>query len=609
MKIAAILFFTFFTLTARTDGQIDGETDPVEEMYSEEISTDEIEKEPEKAEEKAEEKVETAKPAMSKEEIEKIVKKMVEEELSRRESEQKEEVAEEKPRKLPEGDGLLTPNFTNNSITFIMGDDNLRDNSQYSVKYDIGHRYEYEDFAQRVYGYSNTAASSTRLTLFHEEDGLFENLSTRVGIAFRMYNTMNSLNDKIETKLREDKSFIEIDYRHPSRNRFKLTFYPYNADNIAIGYFRGLKWGNSTVWPQSSGSPAPGFQALYGYKDMSLYFGFKTHAQAKVDKLNTEQVPMETVYGFYGGVSYLNKELGLKGHLQGAIIDKGDNVVVPDDILSHKDDDKIISYGIDVFGEYSRGSELGDPLGINTYADGIWIEPDYTSSLAMRFRGEYMFQNQRLSNADYLGEINVTSPEPITDNFMGHGAIGEATLRFKGFRASFLYSFRTLPFMVFDAPGVEPYQTISSRAEQSPEHLFSVWADYHIKNFWLGVFYGFKIPATYTVYDANGQKTVTVIKERLSTDAVSTAFDRSREVLPPGEDAVNMLFLKVNAKYKFSRSVSVMLEYSFTQDHNRQKMVEKTNSSGKGTGVFVSDWDDIKVKDIHGLMFLVEGRF
>jgi hypothetical protein len=509
----------------------------------------------------------------------------------------------------PVSDGLLTPNFSQNSLTFILGDDNLRDNSQYSVKTDIGQRYEYEDFAQRVYGYSNTARSSTRLTLFHEENGMIDNLSTRVGIAFRMYNEMNSLNDRIETRLREDKSFIEIDYRHPSSHRLKFTFYPYNSDNIAIGHFRGLRWGGNTVWPQSGGSPAPGLQALYGYKDISVYFGFKTHAQAKVDKLSSEQVPMETVYGFYGGTTYFNKELGLKGHLQGAIIDKGDNVIVPENILAHKDDDRIMSYGLDVFGEYFQGSEIGDPLGINTYADGVWIEPDYSSTISMRLRGEYMFQNQRLSNADYLGEINVTSPEPITENFMGHGAAAELALRFKGLRAAFLYSFRTLSFMTFDAPGVEPYQTISSQAEQSPEHLFYVWADYHINNFWFGVSYGFKMPATYTVYDANGQKTVMVIKERLSTDAVNNAFDRSREVLPPGEDAVNMLFLKLTAKYKFSRSVSAILEYSFTQDHNRQKMVEKLNSSGKGTGVFESDWDDKNVKDIHGLMFLVEGRF
>ncbi|HQO92422.1 MAG TPA: hypothetical protein PLX56_08855, partial [bacterium] len=188
-------------------------------------------------------------------------------------------------------------------------------------------------------------------------------------------------------------------------------------------------------------------------------------------------------------------------------------------------------------------------------------------------------------------------------NFFAHGAAFELGGRFKGIRAMFMYSYRDLPFMVFDAPGVVPYQTISSQADQSPEHLFTISADYHIWDLWFGISYGYKIPATYTVYDANGQKNVTVIKERISSDAVSTAFDRSREVLPAGRDALDMMFIKLNVKYGFSDTVTAMLEYSFTQDHNRQKMV-KTEE-----GPFIGEFDVIEVMDIHGLFFLVEGRF
>jgi len=616
MKLFLISFFFFFTffVYGQTGEPIDGETEPVEEIVTEDAALAEVEQVHNEA--GADETVQPEKRMLSKEEIEEMVKKLVEEEIAKIEKsstdQKKEKEGKDKPdsEKVQESDGLLAPNFSHNSLTFVMGDDNLRDNSLYSPKFDIGSRTEYEDWSERVYGYSNRSRANTKLSLFHEEKGLIKNLSARIGISIGIQNSWDTQSGRVNTTVREEKSFIELDYRHPSHNRFKLTLYPYNADNIAVGYFRGLRWGESKVWPQhTSGYPAPGFQLLYGYRDISFYFGFKARPQEISDKLGTELVPKETVYGFFGGTSYFNRELGLKSHLQGAVINKGNNPTINDAILAHKDDDSIISYSLDLFGEYFNGSEFGDPLNINTYRDGVWLEPDYSTTLAMRVRAEYMFQNQRLGNADYLGEINVTSPQPITENFMGHGVVSELSLRFKKLRASFLYSFRTLPFMVFDAPGVEPYQTISSLAEQSPEHLFHVWADYNIQNFWFGVFYGFKIPATYTVYDANGQKTVTVIKERIVSNQVTNAFSQSREVLPPGEDAVNMLFLKLTAKYKFSRSVSAILEYSFTQDHNRARYVEKTNSSGKGTGEFVYDWDDIKVKDIHGLMFLVEGRF
>ncbi|HRZ79400.1 MAG TPA: hypothetical protein P5044_05275, partial [bacterium] len=547
------------------------------ETKAEEPKAEEPKAEEPKAQEPA--PVEPAKVTMTKEEIKDLVQKMVAEELAKKEAEKKAEEAKkaedneksekEKGKRL-EKDGLIQPGYSKNSVTFIMGDDNLLDNSQYSPAWDIGPRYEYEDFAERVYGYSNNAKSSTSMSLFFEEDGLLKNLTARMSLSLKMTNSVEAMNNSIKTGFGDSGSFVEIDYKHPSTNRFKLTFYPYNAEKIAIGNYRGLKWGsNRMLWPQSSLEPVPGFQALYGYGDLSVYFGFKANAQYKSDKLATEMVAMETVYGFFGGVTYNNKKLGLKAHLQGAYIDKGDNVNIPEYMLEDRDDDTIKSYGFDAFIRYNYGSELGDPIGINTFADGSWLVPDYSSKFAFRVGAEYLFQNERLQNADYLTIQNEKETEPITDNFFAHGAAVELGARYKGIRAIFMYTYRDLPFMSFDAPGVVPFQTISSEAGQSPEHLFTISADYHIWDLWFGVTYGYKIPATYTVYDANGQKNVTVLRERLTTDAVTNAFDRSRELIKPGNDALDIMFIRANIKYQFSNSVIAMLEYSFMQDHNR----------------------------------------
>lgn len=575
-----------------------------------------------KAEEPKTEEPEAQQPAsenpekvtMTKDEIKDLVQKMVAEELAKKEAEKKAEEAKkaedneksekEKGKRL-EKDGLIQPGYSKSSVTFMMGDDNLRDNSMFSPKWDIGQRYEYEDFAERVYGYSNTLKSSTRMSLFHEEAGFIKNLTARIALSFAMVNMMNSMTDRIETVLREDKSYVELEYKHPSTNRIKFTFYPYNAENLAVGNYRGLRWGaNASVWPQNDHSAVPGFQILYGYDDFSLYFGFKAHAQAQSDKLSSELVPMGTRYGLFGGATYNNKDIGLKTHIQGAFIDKGDNVSIKDSEMADEEDDTILSYGLDVFAEYSLGSEIGDPLGINTYINDGWKTPDYSSKFAFRVGAEYLFQNERLENGDYLGIENEPESEIRTDNFFAHGAAVELGARYKGLRAIFMYTYRDLPFMSFDAPGVVPFQTISSEAEQSPEHLFTISADYHIWDLWFGVTYGYKIPATYTVYDANGQKNVTVLRERLTTDAVTDAFDRSRELIKPGNDALDIMFIRANIKYQFSNSVIAMLEYSFMQDHNRAKKVDPD-----GDGIFTDDWDVAEIVDIHGLMFLIEGRF
>ena len=315
--------------------------------------------------------------------------------------------------------------------------------------------------------------------------------------------------------------------------------------------------------------------------------------------LSTEIVPKETVYGFFGGVTYNNKELGLKASLQGAYIDKGDNVNISDALLK---DDNIKSYGIDAYIEYNNGSRFGDPIGINSYSDGTWIRPDYTSNISWRIRGEYLFQNERLQNGNYNASAN-NDTEPITDDYFAHGAAIDLGFRWKGLRAMFLYSYRDLSFMTFDAPGVNPWTTIPSEAEQTPEHLFTVSADYFVWNFWFGASFGYKIPATDTVKDEYGRKNTMVIRERLSTDAVSTAFDRTREMLPTGREALDIFFVKADIKYQFSDSFTAMLEYSFTRDHNRQRMVAQED------GTYKSESDVIEVMDVHGLMFLVEGRF
>ncbi len=580
-------------------------------------------------EEAAPAKADDDKITVSKEELAKLVREAVAEEMAKKEAEKKEAEAAESEKTVtaqaetkPEeagkteeaaekkeihgtedSNGLIQTSYTKSSIAFIMGDDNLRDNSQYSPKWDIGSRYEYEDFADRVYGYSNNVKSSTKLSLFHEEKGFLPYLTARMSLSFAMYNSVDAMSDKLITSLKEDRSFLEIDFRHPTKHRFNITLYPYNADNIAIGTLRGLRWGgNASVWPQSDSSPVPGFQVLYGYSDFSVYFGFKAHAQSKTDKLSTEIVPKETVYGFFGGLTYNNKPLGLKASLQGAFIDKGDNVNISDAMLKNPKDDTIKSYGIDAYLEYNNGSRFGDPLGINSYSDGTWIRPDYTSDISWRIRGEYLFQNERLQNADYLASSDGKA-QPITDDYFAHGAAVDLGFRWKGLRAMFLYSYRDLSFMTFDAPGVNPWTTIPSEAKQTPEHMFTVSADYFVWNFWFGASFGYKIPATYTVKDENGRKNTMVIRERLSTDAVSTAFDRTREMLPTGRDALDIFFVKADIKYQFSDSFTAMLEYSFTRDHNRQRMVAQED------GTYKSESDVIEVMDVHGLMFLVEGRF
>ncbi len=502
--------------------------------------------------------------------------------------------------------GLILPEISKTGITFVMGDDNLRDNSQYSVAWDIGQRPEYEDFFERIYGYSNTTSASTRLSVYHEEVSPFNpHLSARMALNFKMVNKMDNIDDSLSTAIYEDQSYIDLQYKKPGSHLVKLTLYPYNADSIAIGYMRGLRWGSRDAYPQISRSTAvPGFQLLYGYNNIvNAYVALKTHAQEIKDKLNTEFVPKETTVSLFAGVSMKLKN-GLSGHLQFAFIDKGENAKIDDSLLGERDkDDQIYSYGVDAFVQYEYGSAIGDPLGINAYTNRQWISPDYTSNMAFRARLEYIFAIQRLMNADYLKDVT-----PITALYPAHGLGGEVAFRYSNFRLFGLASMRTLSFLTFDSPGVNPFETMASDSTNRPETTLSLHADYKVKMFWFGLGLAYKIPATYTIKDASGQEIVTVVKDRITSDTISYAFDRTREVLPAGQKAKNMWLIKADIKAQITKSVSAGIEYSFTRDPNRAKLVEKV-VNGVGTGLFVSDWDNEKVQNAHSLVLTVDGRF
>lgn len=535
--------------------------------------------------------------------------KIVEEEVDRRVKEFSKKPAqssEEKPsdsKKSPDSSkverrGFINTSFSKNRIAFIMGDDNLRDNSMYSPSMKISDDKLYDDFANRFTSYDNRGAAATKLTLFHEDEGLIPHVSTRLSISLGIGTNFQRWNF-YGPSFYEDGSFVEVMYSNLFDLGLKL--YPYNSDAIAIGFFNGLRWGDRTMWPENmtSKEPVPGGQFVLGYGSFSLYSALKTKFQPTRDIMSDEMVEQEVRYAGFFGFSYENK--GLRVDLEGTYADKGENPVIADELMENDRDDDIITYGFNLFSEYEYGNFMGEPLGISVYDRGEWITPQY-GALGFRFRGEGILLNQRLQNADYLGyEDDTPAEETMTYDFYAYGFAFESSLMIANFRIFGLFSYRSLPFLVFDSPGFTPYETISKRADIQNEVAATVHIDYNWKMMWLGFSYGFKRPGA---YKAPGSNTYTVIKDRTNNFAGTTDFSRSREPLPPGENPLNIALYKFHFRTQFSKSLSANVEYGFMQDHNRSKIV----NSEDGRSV-ERDFDDETVKNIHSLIFSFTGRF
>jgi len=558
--------------------------------------------------------------ALTREEIEALIEKKVaekvaaiEEERKRKEEEAKKKSAEEeaktkkaaaqkKPEEKPKSGvndtpGLMAPSFSKNSLSFIIGDDNLRDNSQYSPKTDIGPKDDYDSFMNKFLGYSNRAKGMTRLTLFHESGGLLPDVTGRIGLAFDLEHAFDTTYF-VKTNLYEGGSFLEVQYEKDFL--VKVTAWPYDSDRMAVGFFPGLRWGTRAAWPQNLGF-VPGAQALFGWGPFSLYAGFKAHLQPLVDTLGDETVPLETTYGGFGGVTY--RDFGLTVSFQGAFIDKGDNVMVDESLLDYGNDDEIYSYGLDLFAQYEWQKPLGDPLGITSFQNGSWREPDYTGDWAFRTRGELIFLNERLQNGDYLawaGSSDTIAAEPVTENFWGLAAAVEAALRWKDLRVFGLASWRSLSFLVFDAPGLIPFQTFPKGAKIHDELAGSLAVDYHWKVLWFGFSTGIKQPASYR---APGSERTTVVKDRLVANTKKVFTARNREDLPDGANPLNIAFWSFMVKAQITPAIAASAQLSFTKDSNRSKPVPAPD-----TGANVLFWDDEETRNILSFFVSLEGR-
>jgi len=130
--------------------------------------------------------------------------------------------------------------------------------------------------------------------------------------------------------------------------------------------------------------------------------------------------------------------------------------------------------------------------------------------------------------------------------------------------------YRTLSFLLHEAPSFTPFQDFPDAASTSAEYFVAAGVDYHIESLHLtpGVVAGVQMPATYSIenlavggLEFGGQRTVVV-------QSVS-----QRSVLPEGEGVRLVWSLKGNCRWDISEMLAAILEVYFTWDDNQSRFV------------------------------------
>ena len=484
-------------------------------------------------------------------------------------------------------------------ITFTFSDDNLRHNDSFTPSIDINNgRHDFEN---------NTDVADTHLVLYKNMDGFLPGVFTEAGLVLRFAYKGGG-----EYKLKDDGSFVGLRYAfdEAKKNYIEVTGFPLNAERFLLGYSYELTWGGKNSWPQNT-EIVPGVRLTghgqFGGTAFYVFAGLKTHQQTNRDELDSSSGAstgsLKTTYaGLFGGgvrqdIPVLEgTNLSIQLDVNGGFIQKGDNPMINElDLESAGESttaDDIVAQGVSARLALALGDPIGDPLDLRLYRRdprNLFVNPggsSYKGSWAVSLSGDFTFMRENLRKFTNVS-VDATSDEIMygsiaTTDFDALGLAVHAKARvFTDLRLHVSYFYRNLEFLIFDGPhGDPPFyafpdndQLDGATLDISGEHRMRINADYRIApaNLVLGIGFEYLIPARKTLTDTNGNKYVTVYKER-ETSASSTYLTRQiRAVLPRNYEPSNIMTFKFMARYEFSKMLSAQVEVGYMEDYNMFK--------------------------------------
>ncbi len=477
-------------------------------------------------------------------------------------------------------------------LNFVFSDDNMMDNSEFSPAADIGPRNS-QDYSQ------------SHLVLYKRADGYWKGLLTEAALVlkFKLYTDSTG---STGTGIGDDGSYVKIgyifDYSGKRQTQLDITGFPFDADAFLLGYHYNLTWAGESSFPQN-GDSVPGLRVGFEHPWFYVFAGMKTHRQPIKDKLNTERVPVETVFaGLFGAGLRPLPVPGLLIEANGGVIEKGDNPLMPE-IEGQEDRDDILAWGSSARVSYNWGMPISEAMDMNLWQNDprnrLKAKPgDVYEARRISFlvSGEFNFLSEALQDPD---------KEDGTKPFNAMAGMLQAKFKYDYLRTHLDFMYRSLEFLLFNTPGFIPFEAFPASVAKRDEISAELAVDYHIRkaHLTLGLAGGMKIPATYK--GASNINQTAVIKDRSDTAAFLNAFDRNVEILPEGKSAANIYNARFNLQFDLSDYMSMLLELSYVNDGNKTKLAESEENSK----LLVKKFEDSNVINMLGIAAMIRAHF
>ncbi len=458
--------------------------------------------------------------------------------------------------------------FVDTRLTFILSDDNIlagagdaTPSSPAAGFYPRSKSTQPMDNLDTKYSGFETLS---HLVLYRQMPTYYDNLTSEAAFAIRFL-----LNYQRKLGLAESGSYIRLKYQFDGPKEYLgFTAFPYSSDRFRLGYSYRISWAGSSVFKgvYSGGKwsrgkyPVPGFKLEYHHPRFYLFTGMKA-----TTLYNDEVKEEETVYGFLAGTGVdILDELRLEGGV--GFFQLG---VFPNRTILGK---PFWAGGGSFQLVYHVGIPIKTSIDFNLYKNdpeqmAAYFKPQkYNSGFSWSAATEFSYLMQNLEDADNVGSTKIQSAMAFDFNIK--------------FRHDFLrlhadLVYRTVSFMLFNVPGVNPYESFSAVSGHNPDIIAAAGVDYHFPSihFTPGLIFGIQIPATSEVVSINSSanppgpisSTVTVVYRE----------DGARRVILPDNQKTTPIYaVKLTGKFDLSEYMAFIAQGMFTVDNNEVRLVQ-----------------------------------
>ena len=443
--------------------------------------------------------------------------------------------------------------FTLSENNFFAGPGETPTNSPgFGIGADRSNTLFFDNYDTRYSGFETLS----HLALYKKLPSFFPRLTTEASLVVRFL-----INDESDTAISDDGSYIRLSYDLAPElgegANLELVLFPVSGDRFRLGYSYKISWGGSGVFPLNSGL-VPGAKLQLNLPWGYAFAGLKT-TQIQEYLGDTAQTEMVTNYGTLAGFGV--DVAGIRAEVNACYFTRG--TLPHPGVLGRGAYASGVSYQVG----YHRGMPIGTSIDFALYRNDPdremnFFKPEqYGPGLSFVVKHEGTFLWHTLSDPDNYGS---------TVNQFAMAFDVNLALKVGFWRLHLDAMYRTLSFLLHEAPSFTPFQDFPDAASTSAEYFVAAGVDYHIESLHLtpGVVAGVQMPATYSIenlavggLEFGGQRTVVV-------QSVS-----QRSVLPEGEGVRLVWSLKGNCRWDISEMLAAILEVYFTWDDNQSRFV------------------------------------